>query len=120
VLSDPAFWAVSVPAVLLAGFSKASGNGLGMLAVPLMALAARWHETPALKPGPIELPNVDPGQLVRRIGQACVDNRKARRTLGELLAPLLAGAGIVDGSESEREWSEMEDKIAGVHNLLAP
>jgi len=39
VLADPAFWAVAVPAVLLAGFSKASGNGLGMLSVPLMALA---------------------------------------------------------------------------------
>jgi uncharacterized membrane protein YfcA len=38
VLSDPAFWATAVPAVLLAGLSKASGNGLGMLAVPLMAL----------------------------------------------------------------------------------
>ena len=31
-----------------------------------------------------------------------------------------AGAGIVDGSESEREWSELEDKIAGVLHLLAP
>ena len=39
MLADPAFWAVAVPAVLLAGFSKASGNGLGMLSVPLMALA---------------------------------------------------------------------------------
>ena len=39
MLADPAFWAVSVPAVLLAGFSKASANGLGMLSVPLMALA---------------------------------------------------------------------------------
>ena len=38
MLSDPAFWAAAVPAVLLAGLSKASGNGLGMLAVPLMAL----------------------------------------------------------------------------------
>ena len=38
LLADPLFWAVSVPAVLLAGVSKASGNGLGMLAVPLMAL----------------------------------------------------------------------------------
>ncbi|MFM1988107.1 MAG: hypothetical protein RJA99_1064 [Pseudomonadota bacterium] len=38
MLSDPAFWATAVPAVLLAGLSKASGNGLGMLAVPLMAL----------------------------------------------------------------------------------
>jgi uncharacterized membrane protein YfcA len=39
VIGDPLFWAVSVPAVLLAGFGKASGNGLGMVAVPLMALA---------------------------------------------------------------------------------
>jgi menaquinone-specific isochorismate synthase len=31
-----------------------------------------------------------------------------------------AGAGIVDGSESEREWNELEDKIAGVLHLLAP
>jgi menaquinone-specific isochorismate synthase len=33
---------------------------------------------------------------------------------------VFAGAGIVDGSESEREWSELEDKIAGVLHLLAP
>jgi hypothetical protein len=39
VTGDPLFWAVSVPAVLLAGFAKASGNGLGMVAVPMMALA---------------------------------------------------------------------------------
>lgn len=38
MLSDPLFWAVAVPAVLLAGISKASGSGLGMIAVPLMAL----------------------------------------------------------------------------------
>jgi menaquinone-specific isochorismate synthase len=31
-----------------------------------------------------------------------------------------AGAGIVNGSESEREWNELEDKIAGVLHLLAP
>jgi uncharacterized membrane protein YfcA len=38
MLSDPLFWAVAAPAVLLAGISKASGSGLGMVAVPLMAL----------------------------------------------------------------------------------
>lgn len=64
--------------------------------VPLMALAARWAEPPALKPGPIELPGVDPGNLVRRLGQACVDNRKAKRAAGELLAPILAGASVID------------------------
>lgn len=39
MITDPLFYAVAVPAVLLAGVSKASGNGLGVLAVPLMALA---------------------------------------------------------------------------------
>jgi Fe-S-cluster containining protein len=63
---------------------------------PLAALAARWREAPALKPGPIELPGVDPGGLVRRIGQACVDNRKPRRVAGELVAPILAGAPVID------------------------
>ncbi|HYF59928.1 MAG TPA: sulfite exporter TauE/SafE family protein [Burkholderiaceae bacterium] len=39
MIGDPLFWAAAAPAVLLAGVSKASGNGLGMVAVPLMALA---------------------------------------------------------------------------------
>jgi len=39
LITDPAFYAVAIPAVLLAGLAKASGNGLGMLCVPLMALA---------------------------------------------------------------------------------
>jgi hypothetical protein len=39
VIGEPLFWAAAVPAVLLAGLGKASGNGLGMLAVPMMALA---------------------------------------------------------------------------------
>jgi Fe-S-cluster containining protein len=55
---------------------------------PLMHAAARWTEAPALKPGPIELPGVDPGGLVRRLGQAFVDNRKAKRTLAELVGRL--------------------------------
>lgn len=33
---------------------------------------------------------------------------------------LYAGAGIVEGSDAEREWNELEDKIAGVLHLLAP
>jgi uncharacterized membrane protein YfcA len=39
LITDPAFYAVAIPAVLLADAAKASGNGLGMVAVPLMALA---------------------------------------------------------------------------------
>jgi len=55
---------------------------------PLMHVIARWTEAPALKPGPVELPGVDPGGLVRSLGQAFVDNRKAKRPLAELVERL--------------------------------
>jgi Fe-S-cluster containining protein len=55
---------------------------------PLMCAVARWTETPQLKPGPVELPGVDPGGLVRALGQAFVDNRKARKPFGALVAAL--------------------------------
>ena len=61
---------------------------------PLMHAVARWLEPPSLKPGPIELPGVDPGNLVRKLAQALVDNRKARRPFGELVASALAGAEV--------------------------
>ena len=39
-MTDPAFYAVAVPAVILTGFSKAGlGGAVGSLSVPLMALA---------------------------------------------------------------------------------
>ena len=55
---------------------------------PLMHAVARWSEAPVLKPGPIELPGVDPGGLVRGLGQAFVENRKAKRALAELVGRL--------------------------------
>lgn len=55
---------------------------------PLMHAIARWMETPALKPGPIDLPGVDPGGLVRALGEAFVHNRKARQPLGALVTAL--------------------------------
>lgn len=33
---------------------------------------------------------------------------------------LYSGAGIVEGSDAEREWNELEDKISGVLHLLSP
>jgi len=57
---------------------------------PLMHAVARWSEAPALKPGPIDLPGVDPGNLVRALGQAFVDNRKPKRPLASLVAALPA------------------------------
>ena len=57
---------------------------------PLMHAAARWAEAPGLKPGPVDLPGVDPGNVVRGLAQAFVDNRKARRPLGQLIERLEA------------------------------
>src|SRR5262249_14816347 len=57
---------------------------------PVMHAVARWTEAPALKPGPIDLPGVDPQHLVRSLAQAFVDNRKARVPLAELVAALPA------------------------------
>ena len=55
---------------------------------PLMHAVARWTEVPALKPGPIDLPGVDPQNLVRSLAQSFVDNRKARKPLGDLVAAM--------------------------------
>ncbi len=55
---------------------------------PLMHVVARWTDSPALKPGPVDLPGVDPGGLVRKLGQAFVDNRKSRQPLGTLIRAL--------------------------------
>jgi hypothetical protein len=48
---------------------------------PVMHAIARWHDAPQLKPGPVELP-AEP--RVKQLAQRFVDNRKARRSLGEL------------------------------------
>jgi Fe-S-cluster containining protein len=55
---------------------------------PLMHAVARWTEAPTLKPGPIDLPGVDPQHLVRSLAQAFIDNRKARKPLGDLLGAM--------------------------------
>lgn len=55
---------------------------------PLLHAIARWSEVPSLKPGPIELPGVDPGNHVRGLAQAFIDNRKAKRPFSALVAGL--------------------------------
>jgi uncharacterized membrane protein YfcA len=40
VLTDPAFYALAVPAVIILGLAKGGFAGLGILAIPLMALSA--------------------------------------------------------------------------------
>ncbi|MDB4962628.1 MAG: hypothetical protein JWP01_2627 [Myxococcales bacterium] len=61
---------------------------------PLLHAVARWGETPSLKPGPVELPGVDPGNVVRGLAQALIDNRKAKRSLGTLVAGMPADPTI--------------------------
>jgi Fe-S-cluster containining protein len=56
---------------------------------PLLHVIARWTEPPTLKPGPIELPGVDPNNLVRSLAQSFIDNRKPRRPLGDLITTFL-------------------------------
>jgi len=49
LITDPYFYAVSVPAVILLGVSKSGfGAGFGSLAVPLMALAVTVPEAAAI------------------------------------------------------------------------
>jgi uncharacterized membrane protein YfcA len=49
LITDPAFYAVAVPAVLLLGISKSGfGSGFGSLAVPVMALAVTVPQAAAI------------------------------------------------------------------------
>nr|MBP6647686.1 sulfite exporter TauE/SafE family protein [Burkholderiaceae bacterium] len=49
MITDPGFYAVSVPAVLLLGISKSGfGAGFGSLAVPMMAMAVTVPEAAAI------------------------------------------------------------------------
>jgi len=59
---------------------------------PLMHAIARWDAAPVFKPGPVELPSVDPQNLVRTLGQRCVDNRQSKRPLGTLVADVFSVA----------------------------
>ncbi len=59
---------------------------------PLMHAIARWDAVPVFKPGPVELPNVDPGNLVRTLGQRCVDNKRTKTPLGALVGAVLGAA----------------------------
>lgn len=56
------------------------------------------------------------GYLSRRQSEFCVTLRSAR-VEGNTLR-LYAGAGIVEGSDPEQEWQEIENKAAGLRSLL--
>ena len=58
------------------------------------------------------------GWISREDAEFCVAIRSMH--LFERRLHVFAGAGIVEGSDAEREWSELEDKISGVLHILAP
>ena len=48
-LADPLFWAVAVPALLLVGIAKGGfGGGVGLIGVPLIAIAVPLVEAAAI------------------------------------------------------------------------
>ena len=84
LITDPAFYAVAVPAVLLMGIGKSGfAGGFGILAVPLMALVV-----PVPQAAAIMLPLLHGGRPVRP-GRADQANATAR------LLRLLLPAGLV-------------------------
>lgn len=85
--NDPFFYVVAVPAVLIFGISKGGfGGGLGIAAVPLMALAV----TPAVAAG-ILLPLL---MLMDAIGVWAYRRRFDRRIIRTMLPGALAGIAI--------------------------
>ena len=87
MLYDPAFYLVAVPAVLIFGISKGGfGGGLGIAAVPLMALAV----SPAVAAG-ILLPLL---MLMDAIGVWAYRRRFDRRIISSMLPGALAGIAV--------------------------
>ncbi|OAT54545.1 menaquinone-specific isochorismate synthase [Kluyvera georgiana ATCC 51603] len=56
------------------------------------------------------------GYLSRQQSEFCVALRSAR--VQDKTVRLYAGAGIVEGSDPEQEWQEIENKAAGLRSLL--
>ncbi|MFO1217113.1 MAG: sulfite exporter TauE/SafE family protein [Burkholderiaceae bacterium] len=87
MITDPAFYAVAVPAALLVGIGKAGiPGGLGMLAVPLMALSI-----PVPAAAAIVLPLLTVGDL---FGLAALIRQRERALLRTLLPSGLVGIVI--------------------------
>lgn len=86
-LADPLFYAVAVPAVVLAGLSKGGfGGSIGMLAVPLMSLVI-----PPVQAAGILLPILVAMDLIGLVAYRGVYDR---RSLALLLPAGIAGVGL--------------------------
>lgn len=84
MITDPSFYAVAVPAALMVGLGKSGlGGGLGMLAVPLIALSV-----PVPQAAAIVLPLLTVGDL---FGLAALIRQRDRAILRILLPSGLVG-----------------------------
>jgi uncharacterized membrane protein YfcA len=87
VITDPWFYAVAIPAVLLMGLSKSGfGGGFGALATPLMALAI-----PVPQAAAIMLPLL---AVMDAFGIAALIRQADRKLLKLLIPAGLAGVGV--------------------------
>ncbi|WP_137922018.1 sulfite exporter TauE/SafE family protein [Hydrogenophaga sp. 2FB] len=110
LITDPTFYAVAIPAVLLLGISKSGfGAGFGSLAVPLMAMAVTVPQAAAILM-PVLL-------LMDLLGMAAFRKNVDRRLLMFMLPPGLLG--IVVGALLFRELDpKVVAGIVGVVTLL--
>jgi uncharacterized membrane protein YfcA len=104
VITDPFFFAVAIPAVLIMGVSKGGfGSGLGLMATPLVALAV-----PAPQAAAIMLPIL---LVMDATGLLAYRGTFHRANLGLLLAGGMAGIAL--GTLTFRYFSE-----AGLRAIL--
>ena len=101
-------------------------------AVDDAAILEAFHPTPATCGAPVadamrfisENEKFDRGWYAGPFGCVSRDSAEFAVAIRSMLAKgsrveVFAGAGIVKGSDPEREWFELEDKISGVLNVLS-
>jgi len=101
-------------------------------AVDDAAILEAFHPTPATCGAPVadalrfisDHEKFDRGWYAGPFGCVSKDSAEFAVAIRSMLAKgsrveVFAGAGIVEGSDPEREWFELEDKISGVLNVLS-
>ena len=89
--------------------------------MPLCYLLARWHERPHLRPGPFELPpaHVDPGNLIRQLGEACIKNH-GKQSLGQLVTPLFEAVAFADRIALARMFEPILGRLRFADDRFVP
>jgi uncharacterized membrane protein YfcA len=114
LITDPFFYAVAIPAVLLLGVSKSGfGAGFGSLAVPLMALAVSVPQAAAILM-PVLL-------VMDLLGMAAfrknVDKALLRFLLPSGLAGIVLGALLFRALDANLDWTDVRDTTWGTREF---